>query len=181
MTEAQIIAGCKAKERKAQRAFVDAYTGMLYSICKRYCNDDHMAKDYLQEALLHALYQIEKYTTDTNFKGWLHTLTVRKCLEQIRKSKNLQFESIEASEQTLSHFDNVQFKLEKDDVMLFVQSIPDNYRIVLIMYLVEGYSHKEIGAILEITESSSRTFLTRARKLITDHFSNNEVSLFRAS
>lgn len=151
------------------------------SICQRYAPSYDRAEDYLQESLVQILQKIELYNPDLgHFKAWIKTVTVRKCLLEIRKEKNMKYTDISDS-YDLGEDENVHYKLQKDDVFKFMEQIPDRYRIVINMYLVEGYSHKEIGEHLGITTSSSRTVLTRARKLIQDKFRDSEVSLFRAS
>ncbi len=180
MKENQIIQGCKHKERDAQMHFVNVYSGFLFGICKRYTSDHHKAQDYLQEVLVHVLNNIQKYEDNVNFKGWLNTVAVRRCLTEIRKEKKTKFDLLERDHDAIEH-ENVHYQLEQEEVLKFMETLPDNYRIVINMYLVEGYSHKEIGKKLGISESSSRTFLTRARRMIQQAFSDKEVSLFRAS
>lgn len=179
MNENQIIQGCKDRKRDAQMHFVNTYSSFLFGICKRYCSDYHKAQDYLQEVLVHVLHNIDKYE-DHNFKGWLTTVAVRKCLVEIRKEKKTKFDLLEREHDAIQH-ENVHYQLEQEEVLKFMDELPENYRIVINMYLIEGYSHKEIGEKLGISESSSRTFLTRARRIIQKAFSDKEVSLFRAS
>ncbi len=180
MNENQIIQGCKAKRRDAQMHFVNTYSNMLFAVCKRYAKDYHTSQDYLQESLVHILNNIEKYQSNDNFKGWIHTVTVRKCLVLLRKEKRNMFNELEENYDAIQN-ENVHYQLEKEEVLKFMEELPDNYRIVINMYLIEGYSHKEIADHLGISESSSRTFLTRARRRIQEAFEDNEVSLFRAS
>ena len=181
MKEAQIISGCQNGDRNAQRAFVDTYSQYLMTLCKRYAPSHDRAEDYLQESLIHILQKINQFDPNLgHFKAWIKTVTVRKCLLEIRKEKNMKYTDIEDS-YDLGENENVHYKLQKDDVFRFMENIPNRYRIVINMYLVEGYSHKEIGEHLGVSTSASRTILTRARKLIQDKFKDSEVSLFRAS
>jgi len=176
LNEKQIIQGCKNGERKAQRAFVDLYSSYMYTICKRYTKDDFAAQDCLQNALVQVLTNIKKYTDQGTFKPWISRVTVTKCLEYLRKNKkHISSEILPTMEP--SEDGKVLYKLELEEVMLFLNTLPDNYKIALNMYLVEGYSHKEIGKYMGLTESTSRSLVTRGRKMIQARFEEETLSV----
>lgn len=169
MTEAEIISGCKANNRKAQRALVDTYSPYLYGICVRYAVDRQYAKDCLQESLIRIINKVGTYRETGKFKSWMAQVTAMKCLELIRKEKK--YRSEEVGDHTgLASGTHIFDKMRQDEVMLFMESLPDNYRISLNMYLVEGYNHKDIAERLNITEGSSRSLITRGRKMIQEAF-----------
>ena len=181
MKEKEIIAGCLEKDSKAYKALVDTYSAYLFAICKRYMIDQEKAKDCLQESLIQIIRKIHLYKEIGKFKSWMASVTVKKCLDELRKEKRHQSFELESIVEP-SIEENVSRKLEKDDLMNFLKTIPQKYRIAINMFLVEGYSHKEIGDHLNITESSSRSLVSRARKMVTDAFDedgNMKVAKFK--
>lgn len=180
MTEQEIIKGCSTKDRLATKALVDKYSAYLYAICYRYMGESEKAKDALQESLIQIITKIDKYSDQGKFKSWISAVTVKKCLDQLRKEKRHTYTNYENSPEPYVDED-CSLRLEKADVMKFIEGIPDRYRTAINMYLIEGYSHKEIADLMEITESSSRSLVSRGRKMIIDAFALNSVANSRIS
>lgn len=176
MEENQIIKGCKKKDRRAQKAFVDQYSGYLYTICRRYVIEDFAAQDCLQTSLVQVLTHIDKYQEVGTFKAWIAKISVRKCLEYIRKNKKHRHDELDGIA-AISEGRDVLYELELQDVMAFLATLPHNYRVAINMYLVEGYSHKEIGEHLGVNESSSRSLVARARKMIQEKFESERLTV----
>jgi len=174
LKESEIIEGCRARDVKAQKAFVEYYSEFLFSICSRYVGESSFAKDCLQESLVHILNNVEKYEDRGKFKSWIASVTVRKCLDWIKKEKRRKNSQLNEITEPFEH-EKISFKLEHDDVQTFMKSIPENYRVVINMYLVEGYSHKEIADFLKVSESTSRSLLSRARKMIRKLFDDEKM------
>ncbi len=172
MREEDIITGCKAKNRKAQKALVDGYSSYLYGVCVRYTVDKAFAKDCLQESLLRIMNKIDLYTEKGKFKSWMAQVTAMKCLEMLRKEKK--YRSVEIIDQyKIDDGQQIFSKMHKESVMKFMSTLPSNNRVALNMYLVEGYSHREIAKKLGVTESSSRSLVARGRKMIQTAFAEN--------
>ncbi len=176
MTEALIIQACQRKDPLGQRAFVDTYSRYLLGVCYRYAGNSDFAKDCLQESLVHILNNIDKYKDQGRFKSWIGMVAANKCLEIIRKEKKHRFTDMDQLHEP-SIGETSSYRLEKEDVMRYIEALPDNYRIAVNMYLVEGYSHKEIGVQLGITESSSRSLVSRARNMIKTNFEKENLKL----
>lgn len=173
MEEIQIIQGCKKNDRKSQRAFVDTYSPYLFGVCRRYISDHEVAKDCLQEALVHILHNVNKYQATGSFKSWAARVTATQCLQWIRREKkHINFDIDDIVEP--SDNEDISLKLEVEDVMNFLNTLPERYRIAINMYIIEGYSHKEISDKLGITESSSRSLVARARKKIVEEFEEKD-------
>jgi len=173
LEEIQIIQGCKKNDRKSQRAFVDTYSPYLFGVCRRYISDHEVAKDCLQEALVHILHNVNKYQATGSFKSWAARVTATQCLQWIRREKkHINFDIDDIVEP--SDNEDISLKLEVEDVMNFLNTLPERYRIAINMYIIEGYSHKEISDKLGITESSSRSLVARARKKIVEEFEEKD-------
>lgn len=140
----------------------------------RYVGSRSFADDCLQESLIHILNNIDKYEDRGKFNSWLSSVTVRKCLDWIKKEKRKASVQLDHVAEPFSD-EIISLKLEKEEVLKFMELIPDNYRIVINMFLVEGYSHKEIAKYLGITESTSRSLLSRGRKIIREVFENEKM------
>ena len=169
MTEADIIKGCRKGEERACKALVEAYSGYIYTICRRYVRDEDVAKDCMQEALIQVIRKMDRYEERGKLKSWISTVTVKKCLDIIRKEKRHISSDMDAITEPYVN-EKVTEKLNAQDVMVILNQLPDQYRIAINMFLVEGYSHKEIGERLGVTESSSRSIVSRGRKMILESF-----------
>ena len=176
----QIINGCKNNDRKCQKAFVDQFSPYLFGVCKRYISDREKAKDCLQDSLVHILSNINKFEARGAFKSWAARVTATQCLQMIRREKkHITFDiedRIEPSEE-----ESISDRLEVDDILKFLDTIPDRYRIAVNMYIIEGYSHREISEHLGISESSSRSLVTRARKKIISAFGEKKMKVVHKS
>lgn len=166
MAEKQIISGCQQYKKSSQFELVKRYSGMLMTVCRRYVKDESSAKDILQESLIIILEKIEQYDGRGSFEGWMRTITVRQSLSWLRKQAAKR-------ESQLIELNNEQFvdptvfeQLEKEEIIRLIQTLPEGYRTVFNMNIIEGYPHKEIAALLGITESASRSQLSRAKTLL---------------
>lgn len=169
MEDIDIIRGCLKQEEQAYKALVEKYSAYLFTICKRYVLDDAMAKDCLQESLIQIITKIDRYEERGKFKSWMGSVTVKKCLDIIRREKRFQFNEID-HDSGFSENEKVSYRLEISDVMDFLETIPDQYRIAINMFLVEGYAHKDIAEVLNVSVSTSRSLVSRGRKIIMKAF-----------
>jgi len=167
-----IIQGCKKGQEKAFKALVDQYAPKLMAVCMRYLNDADLAKDALQESLISVFKSIATYNGSGSFDGWLTKITVRACLSELRKKKHLHDLTIVDQQEIKAYEDHQSFDM--DDIIKLINELPDLQRIVFNMNIVEGYSHAEIGTLLNIAESSSRVYLARARKWLQESIESSE-------
>jgi len=165
-----IIKACRQLDRKAQREMVNHLSPYLYVICRRYSKQHEDAQDLLQESLIAIFNNIEKCKTNEipGFKAWCRRIAINKALEKKRK-RGLSLETLTVV--SVATIPAIQSQLNVTDILSLLSQLPENQRIVFNLSVMDGFSHREIGKILNIQESSSRTFLTRARqklqKLIT--------------
>jgi len=138
-------------------------------VCRRYVSQPDQAHDCLQEGLVQVLKNVSKYEATGSFKAWAARVTATQCLQYIRREKrHINFELDTAPEPHQE--ETVTTQLEVQAVMEFLDSVPDQYRIAINMFIIEGYSHKEIANELGITEGSSRSLVARGRKMIIKNF-----------
>ena len=180
MEEAQIIKGCLERDDHAYRALVEKYSPYLFAICKRYFMDDEMARDCLQESLIQIITKIDRYEERGQFKAWMSAVTVKKCLDIIRREKRFRFNDIEQTHD-IAEAEQATYRLEVAEVMAFLETLPDHYRVAINMFLIEGYAHKDIADVLGISESTSRSLVSRGRRLITQAFEEGRETSVKKS
>lgn len=179
-TESQIIKGCQKGKKKYQYALVERYSGILMTVCRRYVSDENTAQDLLQESLIRIFTYIDKYKPTGSFEAWIKTVTRNCVLAWLKKS----YVQNEMTIDTAEYFDGqvepeVYSHLDEEELIKLIQELPTGYRIVFNMYVIEGYSHKEIAETLNINESSSRSQLGRARKLLQEKINSIDLKTYR--
>lgn len=166
MTETDIIKGCINKDQVCQRLLFEKYAGILMSLCQRYAKDEHETKDMMQEGFIRAFDNIHQFRFEGSFEGWLRRLFVNVATRMAAK-KNIAFSDIDAVEDDAAFISpSVMSKLSEDEIHKMISQLPQGYRLVFNLYVVEGYSHDEIGHLLGIEASTSRTQLVKARRLL---------------
>ena len=148
------------------------FSGLVMHIAKRYSPTNEEAEDIFQEAFINIYTGFIKTKTIDSLRNWIYTISVRIAISYFRKHKARFFikDTDMTDEPKLSKDDfNIFDKLEYEELMTFIQKLPDGYRLIFNLYLVEGYSHKEIAELLHISESTSRSQLSRCKLLIKDH------------
>jgi RNA polymerase sigma-70 factor (ECF subfamily) len=171
----EIIDRCMAGDQKAQFQLYKLYYKAMYNTSLRIVNDNMEAEDIMQEAFLSAFEKIDTYQGMVSFGAWLKRIVINKSLDHIKK-KSLDLNSIEEIPVDIPEeydeydepgsMDEKEFKIE--EIREAISRLPEKYRIVLSLYLLEGYDHDEISDILNINSSTSRSQLVRAKhRLIT--------------
>lgn len=132
------------------------------------------AEDVMQESFLKAFQKIESYKGEVSFGAWLKRIVVNRSLDFLKKKK-VQFEEIEERTTQLANYQMETKEVDTKALKKAIMNLPDGYRIVLSLYLIEGYDHEEISQILGISNASSRTQLLRAKKKLRQMLKENEV------
>jgi len=166
----KLIYACQKDDREAQKVLMDTFAPYLFAICKRYMRDEHEAKDVLQEAFIAIYGNIKNYKSEAGaFKSWIRKITVNSALQKLRKTYRKREVMPEVIEDSRTMIPDVYEKFNVEDLMLIINKLPDMYKQVFNLYVIEGYKHKEIGKLLNIKDSSSRAVLARAKKQIREH------------
>jgi RNA polymerase sigma factor (sigma-70 family) len=163
-----LLEGCKAGDRKMQELLYKQSSSKLLAVCMRYARDRMEAEDVLQLGYIKIFQKIKEYRGDGSFEGWLRKVMVNTAIESYRKNlRTLNIVPIEEGyEQPSTGFDFSRLGMQ--DLLGLIQKLADGYRIVFNMYIIEGYSHKEIAAILGISEGASKSQLSRARAILKE-------------
>ena len=162
-----VIEGCVAGNAKSQRMLFDMLAPKMFSVCKRYLSSDQEAEDVLQEGFIKLFQRIDTYNFQGSFEGWSRRLFVNTALDQIRKYKKSRFsEDVDNPNLHLEMDAFIIEGMEADNLMKLLDSLPKAYKLVFNLFAIEGYSHKEIGEMLEITENTSKSQYFRAKALL---------------
>jgi len=148
----------------AFRYIYDLYSGKMYSLCRRYAGVVD-ADDLFQEGSIKVFRSLANYKGLGSFEGWIRKIFVNTCLDFLKKENKMVFlENIEDKEEIHPSVEAENFiTLSSDDLLKIIQSMPDGYRTIVNLYLIEGYSHKEISEMLKINEGTSKSQLSKAR------------------
>jgi RNA polymerase sigma factor (sigma-70 family) len=156
----------ESKDPEAFKYIYNFLSGKLYYLCLRYLKNDADAQDVLQETFVTAYRKIDSYTGNGSFEGWIKRIAVNNCLQKLKiDQKNFAFNYEIKENDELVEDDECVLEKEKSESQLLeaMKQLPDGYRTILNLSILEDYSHKEIGLLLHITESTSRSQLSRAK------------------
>ncbi|MDR2534193.1 MAG: sigma-70 family RNA polymerase sigma factor [Tannerellaceae bacterium] len=167
MNEQQLINGCIKGDRLAQKELYDKYSRKMMGVCLRYVNDRETARDILQEGFVKLFNNVDSYSQEGPFEAWMRKVFVNSALEYLRRMDILkEAVSLDQVAEASSSSHSALAELEAQELLKIVQELPAGFRTVFNLFAIEGYSHKEIGDMLGITESTSRSQYTRARQLL---------------
>tara|TARA_B110000037_G_scaffold58046_1_gene70830 strand:+ start:19089 stop:19637 length:549 start_codon:yes stop_codon:yes gene_type:complete len=165
MSLEKLIKKCVQNDRKAQAEVYQVYSGKLFAVCLKYSPNYQEAQDNLQDGFITIFEKIEQFNHKGSFEGWMKRIIINSALQKYRQKNILTLvkdeipdliESVEVNEEKIS----MDFLLEK------IQKLPDKYRMVFNLYILDGYSHKEISKELNISVGTSKSNLSRARQIL---------------
>lgn len=166
MSEDLIIAGCLQGNPIAQRELYNRHSPKMLSVCFRFAQSREDAEDMLQEGFIKVFTQMHTFQNKGAFEGWIRRIIVHTCINLLKKNKKFN-ESVDLDYAMQAQIkDNIPSLMQAKQVVESIRLLPMGYRTVLNLYAIEGYSHKEIGEILEIGESTSRSQYTRAKAML---------------
>jgi RNA polymerase sigma-70 factor (ECF subfamily) len=165
LTLDKLIQGCKDKDARAQGELYKRYSGILFSICLRYSPNKTEAEDNLQDSFITIFNKAEQFKDKGSFEGWIKRITVNTVLQKYRKQKVFDIKDEGQIEDTADE-EVLDEGLPLDYLLKIIQELPDQYRLVFSMYVLDGYSHREIGELLGISTGTSKSNLARARGIL---------------
>ena len=170
MTEAEILKGCLNNVANAQQRLYALHSPKMLALCFRYANNRADAEDMLQEGFVKIFINIKQYRNDgAAIEAWIRRIVVHTCITYLKKNKKFADNlGLESAEHNITNTDNAQHVLQAKQIIDCIRALPIGYRTVLNLYAIEGYSHKEIGELLDIEESTSRSQYTRAKNMLHD-------------
>jgi len=169
MEEKELIRRCQLNDRKAQNHLWKLYAPLMMSICLRYLKNVESAEDILVQAFYRIFKKIDTFKGEGSFEGWLKRVVVNECLMDLRKRKTqyltMSIDSI-LEEPKVEWVDN----LEYEEILGLLAGLPEGYRTVFNLYVIEGYKHKEIAKLLGVSINTSKSQLLLARRRLQEMF-----------
>ncbi|KAB1066832.1 sigma-70 family RNA polymerase sigma factor [Tamlana haliotis] len=159
-----LIKNCKANNTKAQGELYKLFSSKLFAVSLKYSRNRAEAEDNLQDAFLTIFKKIGQYKNQGSFEGWLKRITVNTALQRYRTEKVFDLVNENAIEDVEIEIDEDQVSI--DYLLKIIQELPDRYRLVFNLYVLDGYSHKEIAELLDISVGTSKSNLARARMIL---------------
>lgn len=168
ISETDLIQGCLQDDRRMQEELYNRFSGKMYAVCLRYAGNSQEAEDILQEGFIKIFRKLSSFRGDGSFEGWIRRIFVNTAIEHFRRKKYLQ--PVTEKEENMLEGDQISVLdgLAERDIINLIQDLSPGYRTVFNMYVVEGYTHKEIGDILGISEGTSKSQLSRAKIILQD-------------
>lgn len=166
-----LIRGCRENDPRAQVQVYKLYYKSMFNTALRIVNDPAVAEDIMQETFLEAFRQIDTYREESSFGAWLKRITVNKSIDEFRKTRDIV--SIDQMDTEVADADDDENYLQVlstrvEEIRKAIHALPDNFRVILSLHLLEGYDHEEITQVLGISYSLSRTRYSRAKKKLLE-------------
>lgn len=164
-SEPQLIKKCLQGERKAQRELYDRFSSKMLGVCRRYVRSQYDAEEVLSNGFIKVFNHLKYYRSEGSFEGWIRKIMVREALNFLRSEKAFFEETDESTLEILAPVEE-QRELEVQDLLQLIDELPTGYRTVFNLFAIEGFNHAEIALELGISEGTSKSQLSKARKML---------------
>lgn len=162
--EQTIIRMAIDQNRFAQQQIFSSYSSKMLSVCRQYIKDLHLAEDVMITAFMKVFTHLKNFEHKGSFEGWIRRIMINECISYIRVKKQVKF--IEDETFFEERYNDIEGKFSMDDIQFLIDGLPDGYRMVFNLYVIEGYKHQEIGELLGISEGTSKSQLMHARRML---------------
>lgn len=174
--EKELIRLAIENNRQAQQHIYLKYSAKMLSVCRQYIKDLQKAEDVLITAFMKVFTNLKYFEHKGNFEGWIRRIMINECISDIRVKKQVKFIDDETYfEET---YNNIESQLSVDDIQLLIDKLPDGYRMIFNLYVIEGYKHQEIAKMLDINEGTSKSQLSHARKMLQKQLINQKHAYY---
>lgn len=163
--EDKLITNALKNDREAQHVLYKLYAPKMLSVCRYYINDVHHAEEAMLNGFFKVFSNLKNFRNEGSFEGWIRKIMVRESISFLRQKKNFEF-SVEDVEVQHDYSESINTELELEEIQQLIDALPNGYKMVFIMYAVEGYKHHEIAELLKISEGTSKSQLFKARKML---------------
>lgn len=162
--ENELIQLAVENNRQAQQKIYTKFSPKMLSVCRQYIKDIHQAEDIMITAFMKVFTNLKNFQHKGSFEGWIRRIMVNECISFIRVEKKLKYSEDETYFE--ESFNNIESQFSIADIQFLIDSLPDGYKMVFNLYAIEGFKHQEIAGMLGITEGTSKSQLSHARKML---------------
>lgn len=176
--EHELIALAVENNRHAQQKIYSKFSPKMLGVCRQYIKDIHQAEDIMITAFMKVFTNLKNFEHKGSFEGWIRRIMVNECISFIRVQKKVKF--IEDEEWFEESFNNIDSQFTIEEIQFLIDNLPDGYKMIFNLYAIEGYQHKEIAEMLKISEGTSKSQLSHAKKMLQEQINktkkyNNET------
>ena len=162
--EKELIQLAVENNRQAQQQLYTQFSPKMLSVCRQYIKDIHQAEDIMITAFMKVFVNIKNFENKGSFEGWIRRIMVNECISFIRVNKKVKY--IEEETYLEESFNNIESKFSIDDIQFLIDGLPEGYKMVFNLFAIEGFKHNEIASLLGISEGTSKSQLSHARKML---------------
>ena len=162
--EQDTIKLARSNNRHAQQKIYDHFSPKMLSVCRQYIKDVQLAEDVMITAFMKVFINLNNYENKGSFEGWIRKIMVNECISYIRVQKKITFIDDEIIHE--ESFNNIESDLSIEQIQYLIDQLPDGYKMIFNLYCIEGYKHQEIATMLNISEGTSKSQLSHARKIL---------------
>ncbi len=171
----ELIYNCKKGKRQAQAELYRKYSGILFGMCLKYSRNKTEAEDNLHDSFMTIFNKIEQFNFNGSFEGWIKRITVNTVLQKYRKEQHLNVVSENVGEET--DVDTEQADISLSTLLGHIQELPNKYRLTFNLYVLDGYSHKEISEMLGTSIGTSKSNLARAKMILREKIEKENINI----
>lgn len=175
--EKRVVEACKQENRDAQKQLYEFFYGEMMAVCLRYTHDRGEAAEILNDGFLKVFTRLDNYSQRHSLRGWIYRIMINTAIDHYRRNRK-HHHVLDIEHARYTSLDNqIVSELSRGDLLRFVQQLPDSYRVVFNLYVIEGFAHQEIAQRLNITEGTSRSHLAKGRhklqQMVKKHLSSD--------
>lgn len=176
MDEITLANNCIEGDQRAQQKLFEMYAPKMMGVCLRYMRDQAQAEDVLQDGFVKVFTKLDKYTGNGSLEGWVRRIMVNTALDELRKTNKFKGNvSMDDVDYKVESDSDVLSSLLEEDLLKLIHEMPDGYKTVFNMFAIEGFSHKEIGEKLSISENTSKSQYSRAKAYLRTKVEELEI------
>jgi RNA polymerase sigma-70 factor (ECF subfamily) len=177
-SDPELVKGCASGDRRSQEILYKRYFSFAMSICIRYTHDENEAMEIVNDSYMKVLDGLSNYDSSRPFKPWYGKVLVNTAIDNYRKNfKHNEYLSINTITETEEREPEIEAELSVNDILTLYRHLPGHYKITFNLFEIEGYSHEEIGQMMGVTASTSRSNLARAKKMLRELYNKHIISV----
>ena len=174
--ESELIQLAVDNNRQAQQQIYTQFSPKMLSVCRQYIKDIHQAEDIMITAFMKVFVNLKNFQQSGSFEGWIRRIMVNECISFIRVNKKIKY--IEDETFFEERFNNVESKFSIEDIQFLIDGLPDGYKMVFNLFAIEGFKHHEIAELLGISEGTSKSQLSHARKMLQGQINKSKNYIY---
>ena len=163
--ESELIKRAMNSNREAQHVLYEKYASKMLSVCRYYISDIKKAEEAMLNGFFKVFKNLKQFKNEGSFEGWIRRIMVRESISYIRQEKRIEFPT-EVAEPNKSYNDTINSQIEVAQLQQLIDALSEGYKMVFVMYAIEGYKHAEIATLLGISEGTSKSQLYKARQIL---------------